>query len=80
MKLLALIVLAVAAAIPTQACKCIDSNGSQNVGNTKTCCASLNGAFLNGNDCNASSISEHLSNFRSCCESHGSQTSDCDFP
>ncbi|KAH9934073.1 uncharacterized protein BXZ73DRAFT_46134 [Epithele typhae] len=80
MKLLALIVLAVAAAIPAQACKGIDSNGSENVGNTQSCCESLNGSFHDGNDCAADSISEHPSNFRSCCESHGSQTLDCDFP
>ncbi|KAJ7636519.1 hypothetical protein FB45DRAFT_741963 [Roridomyces roridus] len=49
---------------------------------TQPCCAGLHGDFnpTNG-DCAASSISEHLSNFRSCCESKApGLTSDCDFP
>ncbi|KAH9932129.1 uncharacterized protein BXZ73DRAFT_101504 [Epithele typhae] len=80
MKLLNLVVLAAAAAIPAQACKCIDSNGGQNAVNTQFCCASLDGSFQFGDDCAASSISQHLSNFRSCCRIRGSQTSDCNFP
>ncbi|KAH9934079.1 uncharacterized protein BXZ73DRAFT_46018 [Epithele typhae] len=80
MKFLALVVLAVAAVIPAQACKCIDIGGSQDVGNTQSCCAALNGSFQDGNDCAADSISERLSNFRSCCVSLGSETSDCNFP
>ncbi|KZV92842.1 hypothetical protein EXIGLDRAFT_717812 [Exidia glandulosa HHB12029] len=80
MKFLAIVLLAVAAAFPAEACKCLDVGGGNNVGNTQNCCASLGGSFQGGNDCAASSISEHLSNFRSCCQSRGSQTSDCDFP
>ncbi|KAK7451032.1 hypothetical protein VKT23_012707 [Stygiomarasmius scandens] len=61
------------------ACKCV-SGGNNQVGATQSCCASLSGDF-NTDDCAAGSISEHLSNFRSCCQSKGSGfTSDCDFP
>ena len=42
---------------------------------TKPCCGKLSGT-VSGNDCTASSISEHLSDFRNCC---GDQ-SDCDYP
>lgn len=58
---------------PALACKC--TSGSNNEALTKSCCGQLSGT-VNGNDCAASSISEHLSNFRSCC---GGQ-SDCDYP
>ncbi|XWX02030.1 hypothetical protein V2A60_010062 [Cordyceps javanica] len=58
------------------ACKCYDSNGQQNVGNTQGCCRDLRGVFQYGNDCAASSISEHLSDFRRCCGGY----SDCDYP
>ncbi|KAF3491805.1 uncharacterized protein GIQ15_01322 [Arthroderma uncinatum] len=57
------------------ACKCY-VNGNQDTAKTQSCCGQLGGIFANGNDCAASSISEHLSNFRSCC---GGQ-SDCDYP
>ncbi|KAH9905090.1 uncharacterized protein BXZ73DRAFT_61724 [Epithele typhae] len=78
--LAALLLLAVAVALPVEACKCLGKKGHLNTGNTKTCCKQLNGAFRDGNDCEASTISEHLREFRSCCESHNSATSDCDFP
>ncbi|EEQ28201.1 conserved hypothetical protein [Microsporum canis CBS 113480] len=57
------------------ACKCF-VNGNQDNARTESCCGQLSGIFNNGDDCAASSISEHLSNFRSCC---GGQ-SDCDYP
>jgi hypothetical protein len=80
MNFFALILVAVTTAISAEACKCLDNGGGNNVGNTQNCCSSLGGSFQDGNDCAASSISEHLSNFRSCCQSDGSATSDCDFP
>ncbi|KAF9066378.1 hypothetical protein BDP27DRAFT_1227569 [Rhodocollybia butyracea] len=80
MNLLAFVLVAVLAAIPAHACKCLDPGGANNVGNTHNCCSKLNGSFQDGNDCAANSISEHLSNFRTCCERSGSVTSDCDFP
>ena len=79
MKFLAL-VLTVAAAIPAEACKCIDFSGDNNLSNTLHCCVLLDGEFHGGNDCAASSISDYLSNFRACCRTRGSVTSDCDFP
>ncbi|ORY59154.1 uncharacterized protein BCR38DRAFT_304213, partial [Pseudomassariella vexata] len=67
--------VAVAAMLSTTglACKCF-TNGNPNDGQTRTCCSQYHGVF-HGNDCAASSISEHLRGFRSCC---GGQ-SDCDF-
>ncbi|KAF2448952.1 hypothetical protein P171DRAFT_509337 [Karstenula rhodostoma CBS 690.94] len=62
----------------SQACKCL-VDGRVNAGATKRCCVSLNGAFVNGNDCNAHSISEKLSNFSKCCN-HVGLFSDCKFP
>ncbi|KAJ7743891.1 hypothetical protein B0H14DRAFT_3514802 [Mycena olivaceomarginata] len=52
---------------------------------TQPCCAQLNGNYNSANgDCAAGSISEHLSNFRSCCQTwqlnNVRLTSDCDFP
>ncbi|KAI1085131.1 hypothetical protein F5B20DRAFT_575596 [Whalleya microplaca] len=69
-------VLAVAAiSTPALACKCY-VNGNQDNGKTQSCCSQQGGNFVSGNDCQAASISEHLSNFRSCCGG----SSDCDFP
>jgi hypothetical protein len=69
--------LAIAALLitPSLACKCY-LNGKKNTPKTKNCCIKEHGVFQDGNDCKASSISEHLSAFRNCC---GGQ-SDCDFP
>ncbi|EJD41976.1 hypothetical protein AURDEDRAFT_168970 [Auricularia subglabra TFB-10046 SS5] len=75
-----LALMAIAAVVPAEACKCLDVGGTNNVANTQNCCNNLGGSFVNGNDCNADSISEQLSDFRACCESAGSVTSDCDFP
>lgn len=72
---MAVVAAAAVLATPALACKCF-VNGNQDDGKTQSCCNELNGVFRYGNDCAASSISEHLSNFRSCC---GGQ-SDCDYP
>ncbi|EFX01836.1 hypothetical protein CMQ_8302 [Grosmannia clavigera kw1407] len=68
------IALAAMLSTPVLACKC-QVGGSEDVARTQDCCGRLNGVFRYGNDCEASSISQHLSNFRSCC---GGQ-SDCDY-
>ncbi|KAF5973228.1 hypothetical protein FBULB1_8423 [Fusarium bulbicola] len=47
-----------------------------NNGATHKCCNDYHGVY-SGNDCKASSISEHLSGFDRCCKGQGS---DCDFP
>ncbi|OJJ34756.1 hypothetical protein ASPWEDRAFT_39837 [Aspergillus wentii DTO 134E9] len=57
-------------AAPALACQCTKDSSK-----TESCCNSLSGTYKDG-DCQASSISEHLSNFRSCCGGY----SDCDFP
>lgn len=62
----------------TQACKCINDSG-EDITATRNCCASLNGEFQDGNDCEAGSISDHLSNFYSCCQANG-DISDCSCP
>ena len=60
-----------------QACQCV--NNGADIEKTRDCCERLGGNFVNGKDCQASSISEKLSNFRSCCRERG-MTSDCDCP
>jgi uncharacterized membrane protein len=77
MRFLSLTAVAVAAmlSVPALSCKCF-VNGNADNGRTESCCNDLHGVFRFGNDCAASSISEHLSNFRRCC---GGQ-SDCDYP
>ncbi|KAH8734489.1 hypothetical protein BGZ61DRAFT_527826 [Ilyonectria robusta] len=42
-----------------------------------SCCNDLGGVWQFGNDCRASSISEHLRGFDLCCKGQGS---DCDYP
>ncbi|KAF4334241.1 glycosyltransferase family 90 [Fusarium beomiforme] len=59
-----------------EACKCYGSKGNLNNGATHKCCNDYHGVY-SGNDCKASSISEHLSGFDRCCKGQGS---DCDFP
>jgi hypothetical protein len=81
MRFLSFIMLGIAAMLSTaEACKCLNSGGDENIGGTAYCCGQLDGSFQDGNDCAADSISEHLSEFRYCCEDNGSVTSDCDFP
>lgn len=77
MKLLRLTLLAIAAtlSVPAEACKCV-SNGLDDINATQDCCASFNGNFQFGNDCQASSISNQLSNFEACCGNYG-LSSDC---
>ncbi|KAF2278197.1 uncharacterized protein EI97DRAFT_248020 [Westerdykella ornata] len=60
------------------ACKCV-SGGNVYLDASHACCNDLRGNWRNGNDCQAGSISEHLSNFRRCCRNWG-LTSDCDCP
>ncbi|KAF2746649.1 hypothetical protein M011DRAFT_403972, partial [Sporormia fimetaria CBS 119925] len=60
------------------ACKCV-SNGYHYVDASRACCGELRGNWRDGNDCQAGSISEHLSDFRRCCRNWG-LTSDCDCP
>lgn len=67
-------------ALTATACKCVQ--GGTNDEATRVCCGSLGGRY-EGNDCVAGTISEELSDFRSCCmnqDPNGQLTSDCDFP
>ncbi|ROV95673.1 hypothetical protein VMCG_07573 [Cytospora schulzeri] len=70
-------IVAVTAILSTggMACQCY-VNGSPANSLTESCCAELSGVFEAPGQCEASSISEHLSNFRSCCGG----SSDCDYP
>ncbi|KAH6991155.1 hypothetical protein BKA56DRAFT_727187 [Ilyonectria sp. MPI-CAGE-AT-0026] len=61
----------------SDACKCYRTNGGTNNGATHKCCNDLGGVWQFGNDCRASSISEHLRGFDLCCKGQGS---DCDYP
>ncbi|KAJ7652334.1 hypothetical protein DFH06DRAFT_995101 [Mycena polygramma] len=80
MQFLSILIVAIAALVSsTEGCKCV-ANDVSHPEATGPCCSSLSGDFNSGDgDCAADSISEHLSNFRSCCEGSGF-TSDCDFP
>lgn len=60
---------------PSLACQCF-SGDRVDVGKTHGCCNGLGGVFVNGDNCQAGSISERLSNFRRCCDGQ----SDCDYP
>ena len=61
----------------TEACKCAKDGGFSGTA-TKNCCLHVKGTYQFENDCQASSISESLSEFRRCCESqHLDVTSDC---
>ncbi|KAF1849269.1 uncharacterized protein K460DRAFT_404507 [Cucurbitaria berberidis CBS 394.84] len=77
MQLTRLVLLATTLLVGADACKCV--NNGANTDATRACCAQLKGNFRNGNDCQAGSISEKLSNFRRCCQGKGF-TSDCDCP
>lgn len=72
---IAAVALAAMMSTPALACKCF-VNGRPNSARTRTCCRRYDGVFRGGNDCLASSISEDLRGFRSCCGGR----SDCDFP
>ncbi|KAJ7851308.1 hypothetical protein B0H14DRAFT_2355305 [Mycena olivaceomarginata] len=66
----------------SNACKCAINGGSHPEA-TQPCCAQLQGNYNpSTGDCAASSISEHLSNFRACCMTwllnNVPLTSDCD--
>lgn len=69
--------LVAALLLGANACKCV--NDYVDYAATEACCSRLGGEFVNGNDCNADSISEKLSNFRNCC-GESQLTSDCDCP
>ncbi|KAJ7342331.1 hypothetical protein DFH08DRAFT_811425 [Mycena albidolilacea] len=85
MQLSNIFLVAIAALVSTSdACKCVINGGSHPEA-TQPCCSQLSGNYNSGNgDCAAGSISEHLSNFRSCCTTfelnNVALTSDCDFP
>ncbi|KAJ7238688.1 hypothetical protein C8J57DRAFT_113625 [Mycena rebaudengoi] len=85
MQLSNIFLVAIAAFASTSyACKCVINGGSHPEA-TQPCCSQLGGNYNSGNgDCAAGSISEHLSNFRSCCNTwllnNQPLTSDCDFP
>ncbi|KAK7962798.1 uncharacterized protein PG986_003623 [Apiospora aurea] len=57
------------------ACQCF-TDGKPDDARTKTCCREQDGTFIKPGQCQVSSISEHLKEFRACCGGH----SDCDFP
>ncbi|KAL5587065.1 hypothetical protein FOVSG1_012201 [Fusarium oxysporum f. sp. vasinfectum] len=78
MQLSKFVVLSVTALLSAtgEACKCYGTKGNLNNGATHKCCNDYHGVY-SGNDCKASSISEHLSGFDRCCKGQGS---DCDFP
>ena len=82
-----IMLLAVAAmlSVPICTCKCKDGSGNAVDGATESCCAEVGGVWQDGNDCQASSISELLSNFETCCQQAGTGTgtewtSDCSCP
>jgi hypothetical protein len=72
-----LALFAAALFVGADACKCVA--GGKDDAATRACCSQLGGNFVNGDDCQAGSISEKLSNFRRCCRDRGF-TSDCDCP
>lgn len=65
-------------AASTQACKCMDGDENSDMTVTTSCC-SVAGGSAGSDDCNADSISEHLSDFDTCCGNSG-LVSDCDYP
>jgi hypothetical protein len=77
MRFLSSLAVVAALLVGTQACKCV--NDYVDNAATEACCNRLGGSFVNGNDCNADSISEQLSDFRNCC-GESQLTSDCDCP
>ena len=62
---------------PALACKCI-MRGQNVISATKWCCELSDGEFQYGEDCKASSISENLDRFSTCCiASEKTDKSDC---
>jgi len=82
MQFLHFVVITGALSIGINACKCIDveSGTGPNDALTGACCTGLKGNFVDGNDCEADSISELLSAFQVCCFAAGGYDSDCDCP
>lgn len=85
MKLLNLAITLAVFISGASACKCIERTNTSNniVRRTQDCCNKISGDFAT-DDCRASSISEHLRDFRNCCEGVENQgqslvTSDCNF-
>ncbi|EPE30109.1 hypothetical protein GLAREA_12832 [Glarea lozoyensis ATCC 20868] len=80
MQFVKLMLVAAASILSVEACKCVNPNGgANNIGVTRSCCSQNKGTFVNGNDCNAGSISNRLSNFKNCCRGSG-LNSDCSCP
>lgn len=73
MKFSVLVALTALLVSASEACKC-----GGNTDATRACCRNV-GGVPSGNDCPASSISERLSNFHSCCLNFGTR-SDCRCP
>ncbi|KAK5991180.1 hypothetical protein PT974_09458 [Cladobotryum mycophilum] len=76
-----IIVLAVALALPAaNACKCYEINWRQehfaHPVETVSCCGKTTGGVVQGDDCNAHSIRDHMDSFAGCCSTH-SLFSDC---
>ncbi|KAJ6133460.1 hypothetical protein N7471_008675 [Penicillium samsonianum] len=67
-----------ALSVPAYACKCT-RDGLDDPSSTQTCCDEVSGTFQDGEDCQASSISDFLEAFSICCSNHGFP-SDCDCP
>ncbi|KOS17587.1 hypothetical protein ESCO_003143 [Escovopsis weberi] len=62
------LMLALAAVLPVEACKCINQISKQQlVSGTERCCKIVKGRFT-GDDCAANSISHDLATFDGCCE------------
>lgn len=73
-----LLISLTALASVSSACKCLHSKGIGK-GTTKWCCQDLGGTFQYGEDCKASTISNKLSSFDSCCRTK-QMWSDCRYP
>jgi len=61
--------------VPTEACKCW-LNGAEDFDSSLKCCGNEGGVWQDGNDCQASSIQNQLSQFQWCCGNLGT-VSDC---
>jgi hypothetical protein len=79
MQLFNLMLVAAASTLSVEACKCVNPNGgANNVDRTRFCCKQNSGTFVS-DDCRAGSISNRLSNFKTCCRGKD-LNSDCSCP